>query len=347
MNPSCSPGAPVIPVCPSSRSQSGLAQTRALRTKPDSPPDWQGFSLAPRRVGRGEEERRVGKTEVTECKMNSWLITLLLLGTSPSAAQAQLQLLPVPEPKQVFGGDARTITLTWHNAGQMTFGQELSARLYQASSATTVPLGTTPWRYLEILPGQTVIESATLNFPAVHAETRFVIQWLAGANRVVGTSEVRVYPTNLLTELKALAGEEPLGVLDPQNQLKPLLKAAAVEFSDLEDGRVEDYRGKLAIAGPFQNKTQMRNGLVTQLQALAKRGVGVVWLLPPQEQKDRRGERLRPSFYTVPEGKGVVVVAQASLTASLSESPPAQLNLTQLARLALHPEAPRLPDPTP
>ncbi len=306
MNPNCSPGAPVIPMCPSSRSQIGLAQTRALRTKPDSPPDWQGFSLAPRRVGLGVGERRVGKTEVTQCKMNSWLVAFLLFGTSPSAAQAQLQLLPVPEPKQVFGGDARTITITWHNAGQKTFGQELSARLYQASSATTVPLGTAPWRYLEILPGQTVIESATLNFPAV-----------------------------------------PLGVLDPQNQLKPLLKAAAVEFSDLEDARVEDYRGKLAIAGPFQNKTQMRNGLVTQLQALAKRGVGVVWLLPPQEQKDRRGERLRPSFYTVPEGKGAVVVAQASLTASLSESPPAQLNLTQLARLALHPEAPRLSDPTP
>ena len=347
MNPSYSPGAPVIPVCPSSRSQSGLARTRALRMKPDSPPDCQGFSLAPRRVGLGEGERSVGKTEVTECKMNSWLVAFLLLGTSPSAAQAQLQLLPVPEPKQVFGGDARTITLTWHNASQTTFGQELSARLSQASSATTVPLGTAPWRYLEILPGQTVIESATLNFPAVHAETRFVIQWLAGANRVVGTSELRVYPTNLLKELKALAGEEPLGVLDPQNQLKPLLKAAAVEFSDLEDARVEDYRGKLAIAGPFQNKTQMRNGLLTQLQALAKRGVGVVWLLPPQEQKDRRGERLRPSFYTVPEGKGAVVVAQASLTASLSESPPAQLILTQLARLALHPEAPRLSDPTP
>ena len=331
----------------SSRSQSGLAQTRALRMKPDSPPDWARIRPRPKASGPGRGERPVGKTEVTECKMNSWLVAVLLLGTSPSAAQAQLQLLPVPEPKQVFGGDARTITLTWNNASQTTFGQELSARLYQASSATTVPLGTTPWRYLEILPGQTVIESATLNFPAVHAETRFVIQWLAGANQVVGTSEVRVYPTNLLMELKALAGEEPLGVLDPQNQLKPLLKAAAVEFSDLEDARVEDYRGKLAIAGPFQNKTQMRNGLLTQLQALAKRGVGVVWLLPPQEQKDRRGERLRPSFYTVPEGKGAVVVAQASLTASLSESPPAQLNLTQLARLALHPEAPPMSDPTP
>jgi hypothetical protein len=271
----------------------------------------------------------------------------ILVGTCPFAAQAQLELLPDKEPQQVFSGDARTITLTWQNAGLKPFGQELSTRLYQASSATAVPLGTTPWKNLQILPGQTVIESAKLNFPAVHAETRFVIQWLAGTNQVLGTSELLVYPTNLLKELKPLAGEEPLGALDPQNQLKPLLKAAAVEFSDLGDANVEDYRGKLVIAGPFQNKTQMRTGLASQLQALAKKGVGVVWLLPPPERKERRRENLRPSFYTVPEPKGTVVVVQASLTANLPEKPQAQLNLLQFARLALHPEAMRLPDLTP
>lgn len=270
-----------------------------------------------------------------------------VVGLWPLAVQAQLELLPDPEPQQVFGGDARTITLTWHNGGQKPFGRELSSSLYQASSATAVPLGTAPWKSLEILPGQTVIESARLNFPAVKAETRFVIKWLAGTNEVLGTSEVLVYPTNLLQELKPLAGEEPLGVLDPQDVLKPLLKAAGVECSDLADAGVEDYRGKLAIAGPFRNKTQMREGLASQLETLAKKGVAVVWLLPPPEQKERRREAPRPSFYTVPEGKGAVVVAQAGLTAGLSESPQAQLNLTQLARRALHPEAPRLPDPTP
>ncbi len=270
-----------------------------------------------------------------------------LLGMWPFTAHAQLELLPDQEPQQVFGGDARTITLSWHNPGQKPFGQELSTRLYQASSATAVPLGKAPWKNLEILPGQTVIESARLNFPAVHAETRFVIQWVASTNQVLGTSEVLVYPTNLLQELKPLAGEEPLGVLDPQNQLKPLLKAAAVDFSDLEDASVEYYRGKLVIAGPFQNKTQMRNGLPTQLQVLARKGVGVVWLLPPAERKERRRENLHPSFYTVPEVKGTGVVVQATLTASLAENPQAQLNLLQFARLALHPEAPRLPDSTP
>ncbi len=270
-----------------------------------------------------------------------------VLWTWPLAGRAQLELLPDQEPQQVFGGEARTITVRWHNTGQRPVGQELSTLLYQASSATAAALGTAPWKNLEILPGQTVIESVKLSFPAVNAETRFVIKWLAGTNQVLGTSEAVVYPTNLLKELKPLAGEEPLGVLDPQNRLKPLLKAAAVEFSDLEDAGVEDYRGKLVIAGPFPSQKEMRNGLASQLQALAKKGAGVVWLLPPPEREERRPGRLRPSFYTVREAKGAVVVAQDSLTASLSERPQAQINLTQLARLALHPEAPRLPDLTP
>jgi hypothetical protein len=275
------------------------------------------------------------------------LVAFLLLGMLPLAAQAQLRLLPVPELQQLFGGGARTIILTWHNPGQKPFRQELSTRLYQASSATTVLLGSAPWRKLEIFPGQTVIESASLVFPAVNAETRFVIQWFAGTNQVLGSSDALVYPTNLLQELKPLAGDEPLGVLDPQNQLKPLLKAAAVEFLDLEDTNIENYPGKLVIAGPFQNKTQMREGLASQIRAVAKKGAGVIWLLPPSERKERRRENLQSSFYTVPEGKGTVVVVQASLTRRLPESPEDQLNLIQFARLALHPKPVHLPYLTP
>jgi len=263
------------------------------------------------------------------------------------AAHAQLELLPDQEPPGVFGGDARTITLTWHNRGQKPFGQELSTSLYQTSSATAVPLGTAPWKNLEILPGQTVIESATLDFPAVKAETRFVVKWFENTNQVLGTTEVLVYPTDLLKELRPLAGAKPLGVFDPHNQLKPLLKAASVEFSDLEGTGVENYPGKLVIAGPFQSETQMRHSLGTQFQALAKKGAAVVWIQPPPKRKERCDEGPEPSFYAVPEGKGAVVVVQARQVANLSENPQSQFNLIRLARLALHPEAPRLPDLTP
>ena len=58
------------------------------------------------------------------------------------------------------------------------------------------------------------------------AETKFLVQWLEDSNSVIGRTEVLVYPTNLLHELKLLVdeSEDNLGVLDPQNQLKPALK---------------------------------------------------------------------------------------------------------------------------
>jgi hypothetical protein len=274
------------------------------------------------------------------------LDTLLLLGLAgwPGAVDAQLQLVPDRETPCVFAGQGREIAVVWRNAGNQRFEGEIRMALFQASSATAAPFGTIPWKNLEVLPGQTVMESAKLNFPAVNAATRFVIKWLAGADQVLGTSDVLVHPTNLLQELKSLVGDEPPGVLDPQNQLKPLLKAAAVDFSDLEDAGVEDYRGKLVIAGPFQSQTQIRNGLAAQLQAVAKKGAGVVWLLPAQQRQERPSGELRPSFYSVQENTNAVIVAQPDLVVNLTDNPSSQLNLICFCKLALHPRPPALPD---
>jgi hypothetical protein len=147
----------------------------------------------------------------------------------------------------------------------------------------------------------------------------------------------------LLKDLKPLAGDEPLGVFDPQNQLKPLLKAATVEYQDLENSGLEDYPGKLAIIGPFQSKAQIPEEAGNRIKKMAAKGVAVVWMQPPPEKR----QALKPSFYTVPEGKGSVVVVQAALIDNLPENPQAQLNLVHFARLALHPELPRLPSLSP
>ncbi len=261
------------------------------------------------------------------------------------AALAQLQLLPDSQPQAVFGGGRRALELRWRNAGNETMNSDVSARLLQASSATVVRLSDSPWKKLQVLPGQTVVESATLDFPAVRADTRFLIQWVEGVSNIVGRTEVLVYPTNLLQELKALAGEQEnaLGIYDPQNQLKPLLKTMSVEFADLEDVGLESFHGKLAIVGPFATKQQMREGLPAQVELLAKKGTSVVWLQPPPEKRDK----LSPSFYTVSVGEAAVVVAQGGLVANLAEHPQSQLNLIHFARLALRPEPPRLPSLSP
>ena len=257
-----------------------------------------------------------------------------------NTALAQIELVSNMETQRVFAGDARKISLVWANAGDKAAVAEIRMHLYQTSFATAVPLTESLWKKIEILPGQTILESVQLDFPGVRAETPFLIQWLEGTNRVIGKTEVLVYPTNLLAELKTMVGENVLGVLDLNNELKPLLKQNHVEFSDLGEAALEEFQGKLAIIGPFQSKIQMREGLAQSIQKIARKGAAVVWIQPPSEPKDK----IKPSFYVVFEGKGSIVVVQSGLVAGLAENPGSQLNLIYFSKLALNPEPFALPD---
>lgn len=266
----------------------------------------------------------------------TWILALVFAGT----AQAQLQLSPDSNPQAVFGGGMRTIEVRWYNAGRKTTNANIGVRLIQASSATAVVSEPRTWKNVTILPGQTIVETAALDFPALRAETRFLTQWIEGASNVLGRTEVLVYPTNLLARLKTLAGEAPVGVFDPGDQLKPLLRSLAVEFQDLFEDGTDKFHGKLAIFGPFESKSQMRASLRDDVRALAKRGVAVVWLLPPPEKH----APLKPSFCVVREAEGAVVVAAHDMVAHLAERPEAQLNLLRLAEEALRPTPLTLPE---
>jgi hypothetical protein len=257
-----------------------------------------------------------------------------------SAALAQLGSVTNAEPQRIFFGEAKRISVTFHNPGSQDFAGEVRMRLWQTTSATAVQLNETPWKYLRVLPGQTVAESAQLDFPAVKAETKFLVQWLENTNHIIGRTEVLVYPTNLLSELKPLAADDSLGVFDPQNQLKPLLKNLKIDFVNLENSGIENFSGKLAILGPFQAKTQMREGLANQVQALAKKDVAIVWLQPPPGKRDK----LSPSFYSVPVGTNAVVVVQSELISDLANNPQSQLHLIYFCHLAQNPQPPILSD---
>jgi hypothetical protein len=258
------------------------------------------------------------------------------------AAQAQLRLVPGALPQAVFGGKPRNVEVRWCNPGGAAVSSEIGIRLLQASSATAVPLAVTQWKNLSVLPGQTVLESAQLNFPAVKAKTEFIVQWLAETNRVLGVTRVMVYPTNLLNELRALLGEGRLGVLDPDGMLKPLLKQKGVQYSDLEEMPLKDFHGRLAIIGPMQTNAQMRVGLAESVKAMTKNGTAVLWFLTSPEKR----EQLLPSFYTVTEGTNSVVVAHAMMISNILDSPLAQLNLVALCKQALVTGRPELPDLT-
>ena len=295
--------------------------------------------------------------------LKSWLL-LFGVWLVCHSASAQFQLLPDAEPQRVFASESRVISARFHNPGATTAEADIRIQLHQATSATTALLGEVPWKHLQVLPGQTVLETARLTFPDVKAETLFLVRWLAGdsgtgfqpvpADRgklvgagqtgrlpvpLLGVTSVLAYPTNLLAELQSLAEDEALGVFDPRGLLKPLLRRCAVLFTDLEETGVADFRGRLAILGPFLAKADAPADLRQRVEAMARKGVAAVWFQPPPGPR----YKLQPSFSTVSFGTNGVVIAAASLAANLAESPRAQLNLLQLCRGALHPEPPRLP----
>ncbi len=274
-------------------------------------------------------------------RLNTWKLFVIAC-CWPWAALAQLQLLPDKEPQRAFAGNACTVTVVWHNTGDNTAGAEIRARILQTSSATTVRLGEAHWKRLQVLPRQTVLESAQLDFPAVKAETKFLVQWLEGSNSVIGRTEVLVYPTNLLEELKLLVDEsgKNLGVLDPKNLLKPSLKSSAVKFVDLAETGLDEFSGKLAMVGPCGPDDPEWNGLANRIGKLAQKGTPVVWIQSPPKKRDK----LQPSFYIVSQSRAVVVVVQPELVADLPDNPQSQLNLIYFCKLALNPLPPALPD---
>jgi hypothetical protein len=271
-----------------------------------------------------------------------WLL-LFLLSWAPLVAPGQLKLVPEETTQAVFSGEGRVIRVAFRNDGGQAAETSIRIRLLQASSATAIPLGETSWKRLQVLPGQTILESAALAFPAVRAATRFVVQWVDEGRRVLGRTDVSVYPPGLLKELATLGGEKGLGVMDPGDRLKPLLREAKVDFVDLEQTGLQDFSGRLAILGPFASNAQMGAGLSQGVSARSKEGLATVWIQAPTANLPD----LRPSFYPVHVGEGAVVISQAGLVAGLATNPIAQLNLVGLARTAIRPEPFDLPQPKP
>jgi hypothetical protein len=269
-------------------------------------------------------------------------------GGSLVAAGLNLQFLPGAEPLRVFGASAQKISLVVSNANNIRFDGRVHAQIFQASSATALFLGQVPWKRLQVLPRQAVLESAELDFPAAKAETRFLVQWLDDSNRVLGLTSVLVYPANLFQTFRSQLCETNFGVLDPDNELKPLLKARGVSFKDLGEMKLDDFCGKLAIIGPFASGAQVPDGLVNKIKTIAKKNVAVVWIQPPESPPQSRPlgwerEKIEPSFYCVQKKQAAVVVVQSGMVSDLAENPQSEVALIYFCGLALNPQPVSLP----
>lgn len=271
-------------------------------------------------------------------KARATVITAVMATMIVRLTSAQLELIRNDQVQTVFGGRTEIVQLIWHNAGGLTENAQVSAKIVQASSATTVAVGETPGIVVRVLPGQTVIETAAILFPPVRAETRFLIQWVEETNRVLGVSDILVYPTNLLQELKPLSGNSEIGVFDPKNELKPLLQAESIDFIDLESTSLTEFQGKLAVL-MLSVETQEKIWLQQIKQVISKR-VGVVYIEPSHQH----GGPIRPTFYSVLGNQAALVIVQPQMLSGLSEDPQSQLNLIQFCRLARNPTLPALPE---
>ena len=255
-----------------------------------------------------------------------------------SAEAAQLQLV-ASEPQAVFAGSNQLVNLCWRNAGNAVNETDIQSRMMQLTSATAVQVGQVPWKKLRVLGGQTVLESATMDFPPVRAKTRFMVEWLDGSSNVLGSTELFAYPTNLLAELGNLTGhdENALGVYDPNNELKPLLKNLQVGFVDLENTVAENFRGKLAIIGAFGSKPGAKSLVTNQIKTLGAHGVAVVWVTPAKSDAISDSDNIRPWFHLVPQNQTATVVVQPAMLDDLAGNPRAQLSLIYFCKLALRP----------
>lgn len=275
----------------------------------------------------------------------AWLI-LAAVWSMPADATPALQVLPEPEPQCVFGGRTQTINLRWHNSGNSADEIEIYRRIMQLTTATAVRIDEAGWKRLRVLSGQTVLETAALEFPPMRGRTRFLVQWLDSRGEILGSTDVLVYPTNLLAELGVLMNHAAgaLGVFDPANELKPLLKNSEVEFVDLGNTALEDFRGKLAVIESFEFDAPKNRSLALKIKTLAANGIAVVWIQSLQTSLRPEDENPRPSFYSVPVGKSVVVIVQPGMVANLANAPRSQLNLIYFCKLALNPRPLAFPD---
>lgn len=274
------------------------------------------------------------------------LFLALLLAGCPLLAFGQIEILAAA-PQLVFAAPAGNLRIQFHNPTDRLAEAKLKTHLYQTSATTVMPVGEVQaWKSLSLLPKQTVLDFIKQDFPAVRAPTRFQLNWLDEKQTILGKTGVIVYPDDLLKKLSLLAKEKPIGMLDPNKELTPVLARQKVEIKELANSAaVEECQEQLIIVGPFSTTSQMRKEfpeLNKRVTSKARAGTAIVWFQPSSDTLEPV-----PPAYIVRVGLGAVLVAPSSTVADFAQSPASQLNLLRYAELALQPEKLQLPQTEP
>lgn len=220
-----------------------------------------------------------------------WIVTLFLA----LPAFAELEFVADETSPLVFAGSPQTVRAAIRNTGAET-EVDVAIRVVQLTAGSAVPVGEPqPWKKLRVLAKQTVLEDLPVELPAVRAPVRFRLE-CAGIGKLVVTA----VPADYLKQLG-----EGVGVFDPGGKLRAVLKAAKVEFIDLE---TEPWAGKLAIV------------VAEKLPESAAKGP-VVWFKPVRVALARRQVVTAPpvDFSTAAGQASLVRYAELAMTPERDE----------------------------
>ncbi len=268
-------------------------------------------------------------------------IAALLLLICPLPLAAQLAVSAEAAVQVVFSGEPAALVVLVGNGGRETLKGGVSTRIFQLSSATRIPLGEKqPWKELEVLAGQTVRENLELTFPVLAEPALYRVEFASAAGDPLGAVPVRACPRNALQILARWSGTRPVAVRDAGGKLDDLLKKNGVTTSDLTgEAATAEFRGPLAILRSADGTAAEKERLRGIADALARRGVAVLWLQPAPGGIERETR-------TVGKGGPVCELALRDFD-RLENSASAQMRLLESARFLLFPshEPPAKSDP--
>jgi hypothetical protein len=263
-------------------------------------------------------------------------MALILTLSTAAAAQAPIEFPPDGSTSVVFGGKPQTLEVRVRHpssAGAAPVSDRtefaICFRLFQEASGVAAPLGPArAWKRLSILPGQTLIEKASVEFPAVKHVSNGLVRWETEDGNGLGSTRVRVVPTNLLTELKTLTSGGSMGVVDASTAMTALFEGAGLSVEDLADlPRPQEAQVILVMPGELA-ETQPAL-LARRVRSWVESGRTVVWF------------KLDLSGWTGPWaerhlGQGSLVTAEAGMVERL-DTAEAQWRLVNLMRWACRP----------
>src|SRR6266511_4395465 len=288
-------------------------------------------AVTPPRSNLGSARSNPGPMLATVSMLKRILGPIFLL-SGALAVHAQIEFLPATAPQAVFAGVLSAVRVTLRNRGSETVQSEFSTRVVQVSSTTAMPVsGPRPWKRIQALAEQTILESVSVSLPEVRTVTLFRVEVLAGG-KSVAQYPVFACPQDLLKQLTTISGGRRVGIFDPEGRLRPALVKAGAAWVDLETsdrGSSDEYA--LAIFGPFASRDKVPAELSTRANELNKRNVAVLALLPPGTLGGVDQGGSSQIMFASPGGTNPSIVFSEGGANEIADSAGSQLSIMRMA----------------